>query len=146
MKRPILLAGAALALSSPAYADTLFDYVNGVQVDAAGHLEHFNAILIGDDGKVVRLIHPGEARPKAAVVVNEQERSMLPGFIDAHGHVMDLGFVALELNLTGARSLAEMQQQLREYAAGHPDDKWLIGFGWNQEHWPEKVFPTAADL
>lgn len=146
MNRLILLAAAALLLPSAALGDTLIDYVDGVQVDAAGHLEHFNAILIGDDGKVVRLIHPGEARPKAAVVVNEQERSMLPGFIDAHGHVMDLGFAALHLDLTGARSLTELQQRLRDYAAAHPNDLWLIGFGWNQELWPKKTFPTAADL
>ena len=135
-----------MLLPSPAVADTLLDYVNGIQVDAAGHLEHFNAILIGDDGKVVRLIHPGEARPKAAVVINEQERTVLPGFIDAHGHVTALGFAALQLDLTGTHSLAEVQQQLRAYAAAHPDYKWLIGFGWNQEHWPKKAFPTATDL
>ena len=91
MKRPILLALGAALLSSPALADTLFDYVNGVQVDAAGHLEHFSAVLVGDDGKVIRLIHPGEARPKAAHIVNEHERTMLHGFIDAHGHVIELG-------------------------------------------------------
>jgi predicted amidohydrolase YtcJ len=59
---------------------------------------------------------------------------------------MDLGFAALHLNLTGTRSLADLQQRLRDYAAAHPDDTWLIGFGWNQELWPEKKFPTAADL
>src|SRR5438270_157500 len=32
------------------------------------------------------------------------------------------------------------------YAAAHPSDAWLIGFGWNQEFWPDKRFPTTADL
>ena len=67
-------------------------------------------------------------------------------FIDAHGHVMDLGFAALHLDLTGSTSLAELQQRLRAYAATHRSDPWLIGFGWNQELWPDKTFPTAADL
>ena len=39
-----------------------------------------------------------------------------------------------------------MQQRLRAYAAAHPDEAWIIGFGWNQELWPDKSFPTAADL
>jgi predicted amidohydrolase YtcJ len=39
-----------------------------------------------------------------------------------------------------------MQQRLRDYAAAHPDAPWLIGFGWNQELWSDKRFPTAADL
>jgi len=146
MKRPTFVALVAALLSAPATADTLFDYVNGVQVDTAGHIEHFNAMLIGDDGKVIRLIHPGEARPKAAHVVNEQERTVLPGFIDAHGHVIELGVDALQLQLVGTSSLGELQQRLRDYAAAHPDAKWILGSGWNQELWPEKKFPTAADL
>lgn len=145
MKRTALALGAAV-LSSPAWSDTLFDYVNGVQVDTAGRLERFNAILIGEDGKVVRLIHPGEPRPKAAHVINEQERTMLPGMIDAHGHVMELGRDALQLDVVGTRSLSELQERLRAYAAAHPDAKWIIGAGWNQELWPDKKFPTAADL
>jgi len=146
MKRPAFVALVAALLAAPAAADTLFDYVNGVQVDAAGHIEHFNAMLIGDDGKVVRLIHPGETRPKAAHVVNEQGRTVLPGFIDAHGHVIELGVDALQLQLVGTSSLAELQQRLRNYAAAHPDAKWILGAGWNQELWPDKKFPTAADL
>ena len=39
-----------------------------------------------------------------------------------------------------------MQQRLRAYAPAHPDTSWIIGFGWNQELWPDKRFPTAADL
>ena len=145
MRKPFI-ALAALLLASPALADTLLDYVNGVQVDAAGHVEHFNAILIGNDGKVVRLIHPGEARPKAAVTINEQERTILPGMIDAHGHVIELGQSAIQLDLVGTSSLADLQQRLRSYAAAHPDMRWIIGRGWNQELWPDKRFPTAADL
>jgi predicted amidohydrolase YtcJ len=144
--RTCFLALAAALIAGPATADTLFDYVNGVQVDAAGRIEHFNAILVGDDGKVIRLIHPGEARPKAARAVNEQERTMLPGLIDAHGHVMDLGFTALRLDVNDTKSLSELQQRLRDYAATHPDAKWILGGGWNQELWPDQRFPTAADL
>jgi predicted amidohydrolase YtcJ len=140
------LALLAALLASPASADTLIDNVNGIQVDAAGHLQHFNGLLIGNDGKVVRLLRVGDARPKAAATVDEHGQTLLPGFIDAHGHVMQLGFSALQLDLTDTHSLAEVQQKLRDYAAAHPTDKWLIGFGWNQEHWPQKTFPTAADL
>ena len=144
--RKTLIALTAALLSSPAWSDTLFDYVNGVQVDAAGRIEHFSAILVGDDGKVIRLIHPGEARPKAAHVVNEQERTMLPGLIDAHGHVIELGLDALRLDVTDTHSIGELQQRLRDYAAAHPGSGWLLGAGWNQELWTEKRFPTAADL
>ena len=140
------LAAAAVLLSTAASADTLIANVNGIQVDAQSRLQHFSGILIGDDGKVVRLIHSGERLPKAAAVIDEHGRTVMPGFIDSHGHVTDLGFAALTLDVDGTRSLGEMQQRLRDYAAAHPKESWIIGFGWNQELWPDKRFPTSADL
>jgi hypothetical protein len=79
-------------------------------------------------------------------VVDAQGRILLPGLIDAHGHVTELGFAALQLDLVGTTSLADLQQRLRAYAAAHPQSRWIIGRGWNQELWPDKRFPTAADL
>ena len=138
---------ALLALAaSPAWPDTLIENANGIETDVQGHVHHFQGLLISSDGKVVRLIHAGEAKAKAATIVDAHGRSLMPGFIDAHGHVMDLGFVALELDLTGTRSLAELQRRLTDYAAAHENDPWLIGFGWNQENWADKKFPTAADI
>jgi predicted amidohydrolase YtcJ len=140
------LALTAALLASPASSETLIDHANGIQVDAAGHLQHFTGILIGNDGKVVRLLHAGERRPAGATVVDAGGRTVLPGIIDAHGHVMELGRDALQLDVVGTTSLAELQQRLRTYAAAHPDAKWIMGAGWNQELWPDKKFPTAADL
>src|SRR5579884_2283435 len=130
--RTSLLALAAALLASPALSDTLIDHANGIQVDAAGHLQHFSGVLVGDDGKVVRLLRPGDALPKAAAIIDAHGRSLLPGFIDAHGHVLELGIDALRLDIVGVRSLGELQQRLRAYAAAHPDAKWILGAGWNQ--------------
>ena len=146
MKRLALAAALTALLSSAALADTLITNANGIQVDDAGNARHFSGLLIGDDGKVVRLIRAGEAAPSATQTVDMHGETLLPGFIDAHGHVMDLGFTALRLNLTGTSSLDELKQRLRDYAAAHRDAPWIMGFGWNQELWPEKSFPTAADL
>jgi predicted amidohydrolase YtcJ len=145
MRKSLVVAVAAL-LSSPALSSTLVDHANGIQVDANGRLQHFTGLLIGHDGKVVRVLHAGDSRPKATATVDAQGRTLLPGLIDAHGHVLDLGTAAMTVQLTGATSLADMQQRLREYAAAHPKNAWVVGFGWNQELWPEKRFPTAADL
>ena len=46
---------------------------------------------------------------------------------------MELGFKALELDLTGTRSLDEALDKIRAYAAANPDRKWIVGGGWNQE-------------
>jgi predicted amidohydrolase YtcJ len=143
----VALALAALLAAVPATADTLIDHVNGLQVGANGQIERFTGLVIGDNGKVIQLIdkdHP-LIRP-ADTVIDGRGMTLLPGLIDAHGHVTDLGFSALSLNVEGTRSLAEMQQRLRDYAAAHPRDAWIQGFGWNQEMWPDKKFPTSSDL
>ena len=59
---------------------------------------------------------------------------------------MALGFGALQLDLTGTTSLADLQQRLKAYAAANRRAGWIIGRGWNQELWADKRFPTAADL
>ena len=143
--RTLLLAAALLA--TPASADTLIDNVNGLQVDAKGQLQKFTGLWIGNDGKVVKLLGAKDARPKrVAIRINGRGRAMLPGLIDAHGHVTGLGETALTLNLEGTTSLAELQQRLKDYAAAHPGTGWIEGGSWNQERWPTKRFPTAADL
>ena len=73
-------------------------------------------------------------------------RVLLPGFIDAHGHVLELGFRALELDLSDTKSLEEAKAAIAAYAAANPDRKWILGGGWNQEKWGLGRFPTAADL
>lgn len=143
--RTALLPLAAL-LASPAAADTLIDNVKGVQVDLSGKLSSFSSLLVGDDGKVVRLVRADEPKPVAKVRVDAGGRTLLPGLIDAHGHVMGLGLALSQLDLTGTRSLAELQGRLRDYAAANPDLPWITGRGWNQELWADKRFPTAADL
>ena len=145
MHKPIVALIAAL-LASPAFSDTLIDHANGIQIGADGKLQHFTGLLVGNDGKVVRVLDAGAARPKATVVIDAGGRTLLPGLIDAHGHVTELGFAALQLDLVGTSSLSDLQQRLRAYAAAHPDARWVVGRGWNQELWPDKRFPTAADL
>jgi predicted amidohydrolase YtcJ len=146
MNRPLVALAAAL-LASPVFADTLVSNVNGIQVGADGKLQHFGSFLIGDDGRVKQvMVNPTPRMSKFDHMINGEGRTLLPGLIDAHGHVVDLGFAALRIDVTGTRSIAELQQRLRDYAAAHPNDAWIIGFGWNQELWAEKRFPTSADL
>jgi predicted amidohydrolase YtcJ len=147
MIRPLLALAAALSASA-AFADTLVSNVNGIQVGADGKLQHFKALVIGDDGKVRQVLEQPELVRLAGITstVDGGGRTLLPGLIDGHGHVVDLGVAALTLDLVGTTSIADMQQRLAAYAPTRKDSRWLIGFGWNQELWSDKSFPTAADL
>ena len=146
MRISLLALGAAL-LSSPLLADTLIHDVNGIQVGADGKLQHFKALVIDDHGKVKAVLGRANAfKGHVTRSVDGQGQTLLPGFVDAHGHVMELGFSALQLDLVGTSSLDDLKQRLHTYAAAHPDARWIQGFGWNQELWPDKRFPSAADL
>ena len=82
----------------------------------------------------------------SVTVFDLEGKTLLPGIIDAHGHVMGLGFQELQINLAGITSLQETLQELKEYAEANPELEWIIGRGWNQTLWEENRFPTAADL
>jgi len=142
-----LLALLALAISTPAHADTLVDNVNGITLDKDGKLVRFTGLVIGSDGKVKQLLDRKDKRPERPDFKEDGKgRTLIPGLIDAHGHVMGLGFQLMLLDLSGTNSLAEAQAAIRKYAAENPEMPWIIGFGWNQEKWGLGRFPTAADL
>ncbi|SNS48234.1 hypothetical protein SAMN06295912_107113 [Sphingomonas laterariae] len=144
----LLGAGAAAALfATAALADGLVDNVNGYTVGKDGEVERFTGLLIDGEGKVVRTLAGKDKRPeKLDFRLDGQGRTMIPGLIDGHGHVMGLGFNALQLDLSDTRSLAEAQDKIRQWARDNPNQRWVIGRGWNQERWGLARFPTAADL
>ena len=147
--RPVLrLLAMALAITPlPALADALIDNVDGITLDKDGRVIHFTGLLMTLDGHVTRLLAAKEKRPdRLDWRADMKGRVMLPGFVDAHGHVMELGFRALELDLSGTTSLAQAQAKIAAYAAANPERKWILGGGWNQERWGLGRFPTAAEL
>jgi predicted amidohydrolase YtcJ len=136
-----------LACTAASAAGLLVRDVNGYTLDADGKLQRFSALLV-DRGKVVATGSGSDldARAGKARRIDGQGRTLLPGLIDAHGHVMSLGFVATQLDLSGTKSLAGALAEVKGYAARHPGSGWLRGRGWNQVIWKLGRFPTAAEL
>lgn len=149
MKR-LTLAALLLATAPSAYADTLIDNVRGTTIGADGKPEQFTGLLFDSTGIVTRVIHAGDKKPKPRKEyqyhIDGKGRVMLPGMIDAHVHVMDIGFAALSLDLSDTTSLADALNRIAKFSAEHPDRPWIIGRGWNQEKWQLGRFPTAAEL
>ncbi|HEU4671146.1 MAG TPA: amidohydrolase [Dyella sp.] len=149
MNRTLRLAlPLLLGLAAPAFAaDLLVKNVHGYTLDARGQLQRFDAMLV-DHGKVEAIGSLARLAPQAgqAKVLDGGGHALLPGLIDAHGHVMELGFYSTQVDLTGTRSLDEALARVKAYAAAHPDAPWIIGGGWNQEIWKLGRFPTAKEL
>ena len=144
-----ICAGVAGVLIAPsaAYADSLIENVNGMTLDSEGKVIRFTAMLIDDDGKVKQLLERRDKRPRDVdFQFDGNGRTLIPGFFDAHGHVMGMGFGALTLDLSGTKTLAEALAKIAQYAAENPSRQWIIGNGWNQEIWGLDRFPTAAEL
>ena len=160
--KALLGATALLAATVPvvAFADTLVENVNGITLDGKGEVVRFTGLVIGKDGKVVRLLRSNELMGDPKKKKKDKKappetfdyrldgmgRTLLPGLIDAHGHVMGLGFQLMTLDLSGTTSLAEAQAKIADYARANPNRKWIIGRGWNQESWKLGRFPTATEL
>ncbi len=144
-----MLAAAVIAsvTGAPARADTLVDNLDGTTLDARGGVVHFTGMVIGNDGRILQVLHRGDKRPAHVdYAVDEHGRVAIPGLIDADAHVMTLGFAALTLDLSKAGSLAEAQGRLAAYAAAHPDRGWMIGRGWDTGRWQMARGLTAGDL
>ncbi|WP_066797191.1 amidohydrolase [Sphingomonas soli] len=141
-----LIAAAALLLAPAAHADGLIDNVNGLTLDEKGQVVRFNGILFNREGQVVWLYKGKEKRPKKLEwKIDLGGKTVVPGMIDGHGHVMGLGDQLLRLDLSATNSLEEALARIRAYAAANPA-KWILGSGWNQEKWGLGRFPTAAEL
>ncbi|KQT33390.1 metal-dependent hydrolase [Sphingomonas sp. Leaf412] len=156
----VRLVATLLLAPIPATADGLIDNLRGQTVAADGTVTRFQGIVVDAQGRVVRLVPVGEApqlftkrqmkkrdgKPLWDYRVDLGGRTVLPGFIDAHGHVMGLGFASLSLDLSDTTSLEQAKAKVADFVRRYPDRKWVIGRGWNQEAWGLGRFPTAADL
>lgn len=69
-----------------------------------------------------------------------------PGFVDSHVHLTGVGLREMTLNLDQVKSVAELVEAVRAWAAAHPGDEPIVGRGWIETHWPEGRFPNRADL
>ena len=101
--------------------------------------EHGRVLAVGE-GSALAQRFPDARR------IDAQGHTVVPGLIDAHGHLMNLGVALMRADLVGAGSRLEVMERLRAFARELPADAWLLGRGWDQNDWAEKVFPTAAEL
>ncbi|MFO7552941.1 MAG: amidohydrolase [Haliea sp.] len=108
----------------------------------------FQAMAWDKEGRIVFLGESDQlnaAHPELPSL-DARGKTILPGLIDAHGHIMGLGFAKMQADLTAADSLQEAIATLEAHAETLPIGVWLTGRGWDQTRWESQAFPTAADL
>jgi predicted amidohydrolase YtcJ len=101
-------------------------------------------LAVGSNDEIKRLAGPNtqlrDLRSAALGVF------VFPGFNDAHVHLGMAARTKLNVDLTGAKSLAEMLARIESFAKDAPAGHWLTGGGWDHTLWPEKTLPTRQVL
>lgn len=93
-----------------------------------------NTILqVGKTAQLKRLIGPNTK------VIDLGGRLVTPGFNDAHIHFLGGALGLTEVDLTGAKSVEEMQRRVAEYARQNPQAEWIMGGGWEYNYFPDKL-------
>lgn len=79
-------------------------------------------------------------------VIDLDGKTVIPGMVDAHGHVSGLGTALATVDLTGASSYDEIIARVVAKASTTPPGQWITGRGWDQNRWGDTRFPTHDKL
>ena len=94
------------------------------------------------DGRITSL----DAEEQADRVIDAEGRTAVPGFIDAHLHLLQGGEAIGELDLSQVRSRREFEAEVSRWHAELPPGRWLIARGWSNENWPGRELPDKTWL
>lgn len=142
----IFVAGRFRPAEAAAAADLILVNADVVQVDppqttrAAVAIRGGRIAFVGPEAEALAL------RGTTTRVVDLHGFTLIPGLIDAHGHVANLGFLMSEVDLIGTRSEEEAASRVREAALRAAPGEWVQGRGWDQNDWSKREFPGRKPL
>lgn len=101
------------------------------------------------NGKIVAVGDNGRAQSLAGQstqVVNLKGKTLLPGFIDAHTHLLRTGMELTSYLDLDTSSLDELLQKVKTQAKDRQPGQWIMGRGWDESKWDAARYPSKADL
>ncbi|MFN8134547.1 MAG: amidohydrolase [Bacteroidales bacterium] len=121
--------------------------IYNAHVYAPDSLSHDINCIAVKGGKIIAFGTDANVRSRywAPENINVGGAYVYPGFTDAHSHFTGFALGLRYADLTQARSFDEVLEILQDYRKTHPDG-WIVGRGWDQNKWPEKVFPDNTML
>jgi hypothetical protein len=154
MRRLLLPTAALLAvgLQRPAAAQTAPAadlVVTNARIYTVDDAHPLAAAMAVRDGRVQFV---GDARGALALkgpntrVVDAGGRTVIPGMVDAHGHLLGLGLALRNVDLVGTTSYDEVIRRVTARARQLPAGTWIVGRGWDQNDWGDTRFPTHEAL
>jgi predicted amidohydrolase YtcJ len=156
---PLLLIAAQTSPATPAEAPLAADriYTGGAILTMLEEQPRAEALALAG-GRLLAVGTHDEVlrhRSPATEMVDLGGRALLPGFYDAHGHVVAVGMQATSANLLAppdgeVRDIASLQDELRRWAAASGETVaatgLILGFGYDDGQLAEERHPTRDDL
>jgi len=141
----VLGLGACVAMAAPA-ADLVLQHGNIVTLEAAQPRAQALAVkagrilAVGSDADIAPYID------KKTQVIDLKGMTAVPGFIEGHGHFMELGRSLTELDLAKARNWDDILAMVADAAKKAKPGQWILGWGWHQEKWDHAPQPNVEGL
>ncbi len=119
-------------------------FYNGIihTVDANNTKPEAIAVRAGKIVFVGSLEEANDYKGDSTLMIDLEGKTMTPGFIETHGHLMGLGYNELNLNLMGIKNYDEMIDLVAEAVEKAEPGEWILGRGWHQSKWdkqPDKL-------
>lgn len=139
---------AVLACSSFAQAPAYTVLVNG-RIYTVNAKQPWAEALAIRGGRIVAV---GSAKQIAAYsspstkVIDAGGKLVLPGFTDCHIHFLEGSIYLLRVHLEEAKTIAEIQKIVKEFADQHPKEPWILGRGWTYPTFGAEGLPDKKDL
>jgi predicted amidohydrolase YtcJ len=124
-------------------------YYGGDIITMEGDSANYAESVVVKDGKIIFVGNKDEAMKAAGDghnMIDLQGKTMLPGFIDAHGHMVYYGKNLMDQSLTGVKDIPEIIQRMKSHIAQIPGDGWIVGMGYAPLKMIEQRHPTADEL
>ena len=137
---------AASAATAAPTADLVLEHGNVVTLETAQPTAQALAVqgrrilALGSDADIAPYIG------KQTQVIDLKGMTAVPGFIEGHGHFMELGRSLTELDLTKAKSWDDILVMVGGAAKQAKPGQWILGWGWHQEKWDHAPQPNVEGL
>ena|SRR5438874_766394 len=125
-------------------------YLNGSIYTMDGAQPRAQAMAIDDvSGRILAVGSNDDVRRmgnRHAQTVDLRGKTVLPGFIDAHIHLLYVAYRSYYIDAEACGSEEEVAALVRQRAAQTPAGQWILGGQWNKNLWPGQQFPAKASL
>jgi len=142
-----VLSLTIVATSRGDVADTL--YTGGDIITMRGPQPEMAEALAVNDGKILFVGPLAEAKAlvgPATTTVDLAGKTLLPGFIDTHGHFVYFGKNLVDADLFGCTDIPDLLARMKKQAERTPAGAWIVGFGYQPRQMKENRAPTIEEL